>query len=95
MLGVKVANVVVDPKTGAPFTQSTYNKVYRQVRTAAVAGVKDAAGAWIVEPCPTLADFQDRDLRDTAVTWLARAGCTVPEIRSITGHDPRTIYSIL
>ena len=34
-------------------------------------------------------------LRDTAVTWLARAGCTVPEIRSITGHDPRTIYSIL
>jgi len=95
VLGVKVANVVVDPKTGAPFTQSTYNKVYRQVRTAAVAGVKDAAGAWIVEPCPTLADFQDRDLRDTAVTWLARAGCTVPEIRSITGHDPRTIYSIL
>jgi hypothetical protein len=43
----------------------------------------------------TPADFHFQDLRDTAVTWYARAGCTVPEIAAITGHSLRSIYSIL
>ena len=35
------------------------------------------------------------DLRGTAVTRLALAGCTVPEIASITGHARRDVESIL
>lgn len=35
------------------------------------------------------------DLRGTAVTRLAEAGCTVPEIASITGHTLRSVTSIL
>lgn len=35
------------------------------------------------------------DLRGTAVTRLARAGCTVPEIASITGHSLRDVNEIL
>lgn len=50
---------------------------------------------WRVAPCPTVTDFTFPDLRDTAVTWYARAGCTVPEIASITGHAMASIYSIL
>ena len=55
---------------------------------------------WILPPCPTLAQpdrygFIFPDLRDSGVTWLARAECTVPEIGSITGHSMGTIYSIL
>lgn len=53
------------------------------------------ADGWEVEPTPSLADFRDQDLRDTAVTWLARAGCTVPEICSITGHSQQSAYQIL
>ena len=34
-----------------------------------------------------LAHLQFRDLRRTAVVQLAEAGCTVPEIASITGHS--------
>ena len=35
------------------------------------------------------------DLRGTAVTRLAVAGCTVPEIASITGHALRDVHRIL
>ena len=35
------------------------------------------------------------DLRGTAVTRLALAGCTVPEIATITGHDLKTVEEIL
>lgn len=35
------------------------------------------------------------DLRGTAVTRLALAGCTVPEIASITGHSLKTVQEIL
>lgn len=35
------------------------------------------------------------DIRGTAVTRLAVAGCTVPEIATITGHDLKTVEEIL
>jgi integrase len=35
------------------------------------------------------------DLRGTAVTMLAEAGCTTPQIAAITGHSLRTVTSIL
>lgn len=35
------------------------------------------------------------DTRDTAVTRYAEAGCTVPEICSLTGHDEASCYQIL
>jgi integrase len=35
------------------------------------------------------------DLRGTAVLRLALAGCTVPEIATITGHSIRDVQSIL
>ena len=50
---------------------------------------------WKLAPCPALAGLQDRDLRDVSVTWLARAGCTIPEIASLTGHSLVTVHSIL
>lgn len=35
------------------------------------------------------------DLRGTAVTRLARAGCSVPEIATITGHSLKDVGAIL
>ena len=35
------------------------------------------------------------DFRDTAITRLALAGCTVPQIRAITGHQMQTIHQVL
>lgn len=45
-----------------------------------------AEPVWKLKPMPSLEDAHDQDLRDTAVTWLARARCTLPEICQITGH---------
>ncbi len=58
---------------------------------------------WIVKPCPSLLGdektglqpLQEGDLRDTAVTWMALAGATVPEIISITGNTPQSATRIL
>jgi hypothetical protein len=93
--GVKVAEIIVDQRSRRRFTTFSYGKRFARVRAAAIAGVRGEDGKWIVEPTPSLDGFRDQDLRDTAVTWLARAGCSIPEIRSITGHDEQSIYKIL
>jgi integrase len=41
------------------------------------------------------ADIRFNDLRGTAVTRLALAGCTVPQIAAITGHSLRDVERIL
>ena len=40
-------------------------------------------------------DLHFHDLRGTAVTMLAEAGCTTPQIAAITGHSLKTVSSIL
>lgn len=42
-----------------------------------------------------LEDLHFHDLRGTAVTRLAIAGCTVPEIAAITGHSLKDVEAIL
>ena len=44
---------------------------------------------------PEVAELHFHDLRGTAITMLAEAGATVPEIAAITGHTYRTIKAIL
>lgn len=68
---------------GGPLAGDAYRKLFAAVRARAAAH------------CPSVAGKTDQDLRDTAVTWLARAGCTPPEIAAITGHSLVTIHSVL
>ncbi len=75
--------VVLDDQ-GRDYTGSRYNKAFVQVRDAAAA-----------EAGPQIAGRLFLDLRDTAVTRLALAGCTIAEIRAITGHTLQTIHSVL
>lgn len=66
-----------------PWRGQHYTHVFAEIR--AVAAVS----------CPTLADFHEADLRDTAVTWMALAGATIPEIISVTGHSAESATTIL
>jgi len=50
---------------------------------------------WRLAPMPSLADLNDQDLRDTCVTWLARAGNDPIRIAAVTGHSLKTIHDIL
>lgn len=104
---VNYPHVVLDEVQRAPFKPDWYRHVFAQVRKAAAHGVL-ADGTvppkplsptlrvrYRLKPMPSLADFRDQDLRDTAVTWLAIAGCTKAEIASITGHSLKSIDEIL
>lgn len=42
-----------------------------------------------------LTDLHFHDLRGTAITMLAEAGCTIPEIAAITGHTLKHVTHIL
>ncbi|MEO4043955.1 site-specific integrase [Hoeflea sp. CAU 1731] len=42
-----------------------------------------------------ITELHFHDLRGTAVTMLAEAGCTTPQIASITGHSLKTVNTIL
>ena len=44
---------------------------------------------------PEVAELHFHDTRGTAITLLAEAGASVPEVAAITGHSYRTINSIL
>lgn len=87
---VNYPHVLLDETTRKPFDRHRYKKQFALVRQAAVEGI-----VGVLPPMPSLADFHDQDLRDTAVTWLALAACTKPEIASITGHSLGTIDVVL
>lgn len=77
------SHVILDERTWTPFKPDHYRHVYDEVRRHAKK---------IMRSCATL---RDQDLRDTAVTWLFRAGCTIGEICAITGHSLATATQIL
>ncbi|WP_067216664.1 hypothetical protein [Stappia indica] len=67
----------------------------RHIGTLALARLPARGAVEVLPPMPSLLDLRDQDLRDTAVTWLARAGADKMEIASITGHSLKTIDQIL
>jgi len=71
--------------------QRSYRTAFGDVRALAAQGSKEYGLA----PWPSLARKRDQDLRDTAVTWLARASCTMAEICAITGHSPKSVQTII
>jgi len=100
LAGIKGGHVVLDEQNGRPFDRGWYGMLIRETRAAAHAGIPADFGGWLLRPMPGLNDKdtglpRDQDLRDTAVTWLARAGCTVPEICAISGHSEASVYQIL
>lgn len=69
----------VDPANGRPYAEQRLGHVFDAIRKMAKVGRK----------------LQLRALRHSCVVQLARAGCTVPEIASITGHSPYSVEQIL
>lgn len=64
---------------GAPWPKRRFHEVWSDTHKAA--GIVD--------------DLHFHDLRGTAVTMLAEAGCSVPEIATITGHSQAHAQKIL
>jgi hypothetical protein len=75
--------LILRESTGKAYDVHGYRKAFRHVRDAAA------------ESCPSLADKRFQDLRDTAVTRLALAGCEMPQIAAITGHSLPSISQVI
>lgn len=88
-------NVILDEKRWTPFKRHHYSHKFKDLRLAAAKGLPATAARKAIAPMPSLKTLRDQDLRDTAVTWLAMAGCTIPEICAITGHEIKSAYEIL
>lgn len=71
----------VDRATGKPFAEQRLGHVFAAIRDAF--------------PASKARRLTLRSLRHSCVVQLARAGCTVPEIASITGHSPFSVEQIL
>ncbi len=87
---VQPMEAIVEEAYRRPWERTNYSKAFARVRDAAANGVEDK-----LKPMPSIADGRDQDLRDTAVTWLARAGATLPEICAITGHSLQAATQVL
>ncbi|GCA49270.1 hypothetical protein KGO5_01713 [Sinorhizobium sp. KGO-5] len=75
--------VILNEEDWKPFKADRYRRRYEDIRRAAA------------KQLPSLKTLRDQDFRDTAVTWLAMADCTIPQICSITGHSFKTANDIL
>lgn len=79
----RIDTLILREDTGGAYDKFSFNKAFRRARTLAA------------ETCPAAADRRFQDLRDTAVTRLALAGCELPEIAAITGHELGSITQIV
>lgn len=89
--------LIVNELTGQAYDANSFNKRFRLVRERAAKKLPavDIGDAWHGPRLYELAELQFRDLRDTAVTRLALAGCTLAQIAAITGHSLQSITDIM
>ncbi|MHA1546583.1 MAG: tyrosine-type recombinase/integrase [Alphaproteobacteria bacterium] len=71
--------LILTTPTGRPWSKRYFSQAWQQARDKAKI-------TWIGDDGETRA-LHFHDLRGTAVTMLAEAGCTIPEIAAITGHS--------
>lgn len=75
--------VHLNEATWEKWNHYTYRQLFRKIRAAAG------------KRMPSCKTIMEKDLRATAVTWLALAGATIAEICAITGHSLKTATEIL
>lgn len=83
--GVTSDIIILNERTWQPFVPDFYRRHFAEIRQFL---------SW--RPgCAAMGDFYEMDLRDTAVTWMALGGATLPEIVAVTGHSLQSASIIL
>lgn len=75
--------IIVNEKTGAPYTEQQFQTAFIRVRKLAL------------QESDSLQGLQYRDLRRTGVCLLAIAACTIAQIAAVSGHKINTVTTIL
>lgn len=89
--GFACRELVVDDRTGRRFNEHTFRHRFGNLRTRAEAG--DAALGFA--PMPQLAGKQFRDLRDTMLTLLKRAGVRDNQFAAVSGHSLASLPQVM
>lgn len=104
--GIVAHTFVVDDRTGKTFNSWSFTHRFAMLR-AAVAGRNEAHGkpidtcfleaarSVLETPIPSVAEKRFSDLRDTCVTRLYKADVPILKIAAITGHEPRSVHTVL
>jgi len=85
--------LIVSEETGRLYAADNFRHHFAEVRAEATVkwpAIETEAGERVA-----IADLQFLHLRHTAVTELAQAGATVPEIAAISGHSIKSVELIL
>lgn len=78
-----ITTALWNDSTGAKWSDHTFRHVFADLRAIAI------------KRCPSIADVTFQDCRDTALTRLAEAGCTIPEICAVSGHSEQGAVQVL
>lgn len=84
--------------TGQTWDKNGFHRAFAAIRAKVAAtwpAFAPAHDAIVDQDAVPMAELQFMHLRHTAVTELAIAGCTVPEIAAITGHTIASVEAIL
>lgn len=84
--------VLIDERRNVPWSPRAYNALFRAVRAAAAERAASEGKNWLTA---ALLEARDQDLRDTIITWLALADCTLPQIAAISGHAMGSITTTI
>lgn len=79
--------LVIDDRTGRPFTRHGLSHRFAEVRAEACRRHPKLA--------KSMANKTFAAARHTCVTWLAEAGCEIPQIAAITGHSIASVTQII
>ena len=80
---------------GEKYSRESFGRDFREVKAAVAADQQKILLETGSNEAPSILGRLYLDLRDTAITRLAEAECTVVEIHSITGHELETIHKVL
>lgn len=93
--GIYSTYLIYDPITGKPYTDNSMRDAFNLVRAAAVTGLPATDDLPALPGLPEIADLDMMRLRHTAVTQLLDAGCTLQQVRAISGHSLASITQIM
>lgn len=75
--------VHLNENTWEPWNQWTYRNEFAAVRAVAA------------KKLPSVSTVMEKDMRATAITWMALAGNTLPQICAVSGHSLQGAHQIL
>lgn len=85
--GATCPNLILDPDQDRPYAQKAHGKHFREARALASIAAPSLAGLGLDDWQQPFTTFTFEDCRDTGITRLLRAGCSIEQVASWSNHS--------